>query len=187
MPPCCVVVALVFSTVEPSGGAAFFTNQPLCLPSQMIPPNARSKTTIGTATATARVVVETPLLDFPALEVAEVFGDVPVEVPEDWPPDVPVFAGLLVDAAVEVPELCALPPLSLWLVDVPVTTDCQNTHSRIVTATRPTGITLRPSSRITLRALHSSRQPAIIRTNDSEVIRVHHIRPGFQLNRVITA
>jgi hypothetical protein len=100
----------------------------------MIPPNARSKTTIGTATATARVVVETPLLRFPALEAAEVFEDAPVVVSEfcpllsslAWPSDDPVFVGLLEDALVEVPEACSL----LWLLDVPVvTTDCQKRSS----------------------------------------------------------
>jgi hypothetical protein len=104
-----------------------------------MPPNARSKTTIGTATATARVVVETPLLRSLALEAPELLGDVPVEVPEvcplllslAWLLDVLVSVELLGDAPVEVPEACSLP----WLLDVPVvTTDCQNSHLRIVTA-----------------------------------------------------
>lgn len=105
----------------------------------MIAPNARSKTTIGTATATARVVVETPLLDFPALEAAELLEDVPVEVPEAWLllpslvwlSDAPVFVELLDDVPVGVLELCALPSLLPWLVDVPVTTDCQNSQLRM--------------------------------------------------------
>lgn len=124
-----VVLTPVFSTVEPSRGA-FFTNQPLWMPNQMIPPNARSKTTIGTATATARVVVETPLLDCRLSGAAEFLGDVPVEVPELWPvawlSNAPVFVELLEDVPVDVPELCVPSSLSPWLVDVPVTTDCQN-------------------------------------------------------------
>ena len=100
----------------------------------MMPPKARSKTTIGTATATARVVVETPLLDFEALDVAEVFGDVPVEVPEVCSlfPELEA-AVLLVVAPVEVPVVCALPSLSPWLLDVPVTTERQNSHLRVMT------------------------------------------------------
>jgi len=97
-----------------------------------------SKTTIGTATATARVVVETPLLDFPALEVAEVFGDVPVEVPEvcSLSPELEaaVLLVLLVEGPVATPVVCALPSLLSWLVDVPVTSDRQNPHLRKVTA-----------------------------------------------------
>jgi hypothetical protein len=101
-------------------------------------PNAMSKTTIGTATATARVVVETPLLDFTAPEVAEVFGDVPVEIPEFCSlfPELEA-AVLLADAPVEVSVVCALPSVLPWLVDVPVTTDCQNAHLRIGTANHP--------------------------------------------------
>lgn len=101
----------------------------------MIPPKARSKTTIGTATATARVVVETPLLNFPALEVVEVLGDVPAEVPEVCSlfPELEA-AVLLVDAPVEAPVVCALSSLLPWLVDVPVTTHRQDSHRRTVTA-----------------------------------------------------
>ena len=93
---------------------------------------------MGTATATARVVVETPLLDFTAPEVTEVFGDVPVEVPEVCSlfPELEA-AVLLVEAPVVAPAVCALPSLLLWLVDVPVTTDCQNAHLRIGTANHP--------------------------------------------------
>lgn len=152
----------------------------------MITPNARSKTTIGTATATARVVVETPLLDFPALEAAEVLEDAAVEVPEVCSLFPALEAAeLLGDAPVVLPVL----PSSLpWPVDVPISNHCQNSHLRItqVRSKELTSLTRRPSSRFTLRTLRPSSQPAIIRTNDSEIIRVHHIRPGFQLDRVIT-
>lgn len=102
-----------------------------------------------------------------------------------WLSSAPVFVELLEDVPVDVPELCVLPSLSPWLVDVPVTTDCQNIHLRIVIETTPTSLALRPSSRIALGTLCPGSEPAIIGTNDSEVIRVHDIRPGFQLNRVI--
>lgn len=100
-----------------------------------MPPNARIKTTIGTATAMARVVVETPLLEFPAFEAAEVLQDVPVEVPEacSLSPALET-AVLLVDAPVEVPEACSLPSFLTWPLDDPTTTDCQNSHLRMVTA-----------------------------------------------------
>jgi hypothetical protein len=44
----------------------------------MIQPKARSKTTIGTVTATARVVAETPLLDLLASELDEALEGAPV-------------------------------------------------------------------------------------------------------------
>ena len=75
------VLTPVFSTAEPSW-RALFTNQPFLMPSQMIPPNARSKTTIGTATATARVVVETAPPEPLGFEADEVLEDAPVEVVE---------------------------------------------------------------------------------------------------------
>ena len=80
----------------------------------MIPPNARSKTTIGTATATARVVVETPLLDFPVLEATEVLEDAAVEVPEVCSLFPALEAAVLVGDApvVAAPVVCALPSFS---------------------------------------------------------------------------
>lgn len=79
----------------------------------MIPPNARSKTTIGTATATARVVVETPLLDFSAVEADEVLEDADVEVPEVCSLFPALEAAVLVgDAPVAAPVVCALPSFS---------------------------------------------------------------------------
>ena len=95
----------------------------------MIPPNARSKTTIGTATATARVVVETPLLDLTALDAAEVLEDAAVEVLEVCSLFPALEAAeLLGDAPVAVPVVCALPSFLPWPSEVLVSTNYQQTQ-----------------------------------------------------------
>jgi hypothetical protein len=95
----------------------------------MMPPNARSNTTIGTATATARVVVETPLLGFPALDAADSLGDAPAEVPEVCSLFPALEAAeLLGDAPVAVPVVCALPSFLPWPSEVLVSTNYQQTQ-----------------------------------------------------------
>jgi hypothetical protein len=98
-----------------------------------MPPNARVKTTIGTATATARVVVETPPPDLLSSEADEVLeAATPVEVPEAW----------------------LLPPFSACPSNVPVSADSQLVSiSNRLTAEQVTSLIRRPNSCVAQRTL----------------------------------
>jgi hypothetical protein len=77
----------------------------------MMQPKVRSKTTIGTATATARVVVETPLLDLLEFELEEAMEEAPVGD----------------EAPVEVLEADSLlSSFEAWPSEMLVSADCQS-------------------------------------------------------------
>jgi hypothetical protein len=137
----------------------------------MIQPEVRSKTTIGTVTATARVVVETPLLDLLASALDETLEEALVED----------------EASVEVLEAGSL--LSLFEAcpsEVLVSATCQYIHIRIDTVGSRTSPAFRTASSIARRTLRRGGQSSIVWVNDGEVVRVHGICPDLQLDGEIT-
>lgn len=143
-----------------------------------MPAKARSKTTIGTATAVARVVVETPLVDLLLLLVS-----VAVDALEETPVEV-LEAALLVVVAVVVSSLVIWPSGVLVSATSSVHTFLHATDGNFKIRTSPTRWT---NSRITLRTLRRAIQPSIIRVDESEVARIDSILPNLQGNGVIAA
>jgi hypothetical protein len=131
----------------------------------MIQQKARSKTTIGTATARARVVVETPLLDLLASELDEAFEEAVVEVLE---------AGLLLSF------------FEAWPSEVLVSAACQYVRFCMLMVGLRTSPAFGTASSIARRTLRRGTQTSIIWVDNGEIARIHGVRPDFQLDGEVT-